>query len=431
MTYDEAGYVTVDGRFLMRRFDYDANGRQTKSSNLDGTGAVTSVFDGAGRRVAAKANGQLTAVMVYDAAGDLVAEFGGGASGGGRRYVMEDRQGSARVVSDAAGAVASRRDYLPFGAEVGAGVGLRTSAQGYRQPSPARRGYAGMERDDEAGTGHTLWREYDDSSGRWTAPDPYGASLELGDPQTFNRYSYVANDPVNQIDPLGLMRYDFKSEEAQILYSQDPCTAGLEGMWNVPRDMVVSILVRPKGGLRLSDLGLDLSKYKVVRDTQRTIYGNYEEGIRYHVLEAEGEPLGEVLEVYYEPTLADRRRLICPGAARQPAESECSRDNQTDSNPPRAGTCPEIQIREPSGEPCRAPSRTFSAVISGLDPNSEPTYKWGVSGGIIVSGQGRDSIEVVVIEADGGPFAITLKVEGLPKYCPSGDTYRPVECPKR
>ena len=28
--------------------------------------------------------------------------------------------------------------------------------------------------------------------------------MELANPQTFNRYSYVNNDPVNQIDPQGL-----------------------------------------------------------------------------------------------------------------------------------------------------------------------------------------------------------------------------------
>lgn len=51
---------------------------------------------------------------------------------------------------------------------------------------------------------HTAWREYDNLSGRWTAPDPYGGSMEVASPQSFNRYSYVGNDPVNQLDPKGL-----------------------------------------------------------------------------------------------------------------------------------------------------------------------------------------------------------------------------------
>jgi hypothetical protein len=55
---------------------------------------------------------------------------------------------------------------------------------------------------------HTLWRQYDSYSGRWTAPDPYQGSMEINTPQSFNRYTYVNDDPVNQIDPTGLSLAD-------------------------------------------------------------------------------------------------------------------------------------------------------------------------------------------------------------------------------
>jgi hypothetical protein len=55
---------------------------------------------------------------------------------------------------------------------------------------------------------HTLWRKYDSASGRWTTPDPYGGSMTIASPQSFNRYSYVNNDPVNKVDLLGLMLSD-------------------------------------------------------------------------------------------------------------------------------------------------------------------------------------------------------------------------------
>jgi uncharacterized protein RhaS with RHS repeats len=48
----------------------------------------------------------------------------------------------------------------------------------------------------------TWWRKYGSLSGRWTSPDPLGGSI--GDPQSFNAYSYAGNDPVNLIDPSGL-----------------------------------------------------------------------------------------------------------------------------------------------------------------------------------------------------------------------------------
>jgi RHS repeat-associated protein len=205
MAYDNAGNVTVDGKFRGRQYSYDANNRQRWSALTDGTGAATSVYDGAGQRVATIADGT-TSIMVYDAMGKLVAEYGTAtASASGTQYVFADHQGSTRVVTNQTGGVFSRQDYQPFGEEIYSGVGQRTSGQGYDQSDNARQKYAGMERDDASGMAHTLWRKYDGMSGRWTSPDPYGGSMTVADPQSFNRYTYVNNDPVNQSDPSGLM----------------------------------------------------------------------------------------------------------------------------------------------------------------------------------------------------------------------------------
>ena len=46
------------------------------------------------------------------------------------------------------------------------------------------------------------FRKYESFAGRWTSPDPLVGNL--GDPQSFNRYSYVQNDPANFVDPTGL-----------------------------------------------------------------------------------------------------------------------------------------------------------------------------------------------------------------------------------
>jgi RHS repeat-associated protein len=40
--------------------------------------------------------------------------------------------------------------------------------------------------------------------GRFDQPDPYDGSYDLSDPQSFIRYSYTGNDPVNFVDPTGL-----------------------------------------------------------------------------------------------------------------------------------------------------------------------------------------------------------------------------------
>ena len=47
-------------------------------------------------------------------------------------------------------------------------------------------------------------RYYARTIGRFTTTDPYGSSARLGAPQSWNRYTYVGNDPVNRNDPSGL-----------------------------------------------------------------------------------------------------------------------------------------------------------------------------------------------------------------------------------
>jgi RHS repeat-associated protein len=112
---------------------------------------------------------------------------------------------------NAAGAVTSRHDYLPFGEELGAGTGapgsptgMRTAAQGYSAADNVRHRYADTRLDDATGLDHTLWRKLETRSGRWTTPDPYGKSLRVAHPQSFNRYAYVHNDPLNFVDRSGL-----------------------------------------------------------------------------------------------------------------------------------------------------------------------------------------------------------------------------------
>jgi RHS repeat-associated protein len=51
----------------------------------------------------------------------------------------------------------------------------------------------------------TLNRKYHTAQGRWTSPDPEGiAAVNPEDPQTWNQYAYVMNDPLTLTDPSGL-----------------------------------------------------------------------------------------------------------------------------------------------------------------------------------------------------------------------------------
>ena len=216
ITYDNSGNITVDSKFRNLQFQYDANNRAKQSANADGSGAVVSIYDATGQRVATQAGGVLTNVLVYDASGKVIAEYSSTTIPRGTQYVFSDHLGSPRTITSTSGTVVSRHDYLAFGEELGT-VGMRSPGQGYGAADAPRQKYAGMENDDATGMSHTLWRRYDSLSARWTAPDPYDGSMVIEDPQSFNRYSYVNNDPVNHNDPTGLMLSDigvYQTEDA-------------------------------------------------------------------------------------------------------------------------------------------------------------------------------------------------------------------------
>jgi len=203
-TYNEAGMVTGDDKFRDMAFSYDANGRMVKATRSETPDAWT-VYDALGNRVAAEVNDVWT-FMIYDAFGKLVAEYGQAGEGtGGVSYIQQDWQGSVRTVTNSNGFVISRGDYTAFGERISVGVGLRSTTQGYIGTSQTRQGYGLTEKDDGTGLDHTGFRKNEGSAGRWTSPDPYNGSMSPGDPQSFNRYSYVVNQPTNFVDPTGLL----------------------------------------------------------------------------------------------------------------------------------------------------------------------------------------------------------------------------------
>ncbi|HMS09798.1 MAG TPA: RHS repeat protein, partial [Pyrinomonadaceae bacterium] len=78
-TYDDAGNVVTDNIFRSMTFGYDANGRMVKATKA-GLPDAGSIYDALGNRVATKIN-DVWQLMVYDAFGKLVAEYGVPAEG--------------------------------------------------------------------------------------------------------------------------------------------------------------------------------------------------------------------------------------------------------------------------------------------------------------------------------------------------------------
>ena len=65
--------------------------------------------------------------------------------------------------------------------------------------------FATYNRDSYTRFDNAVNRVYNSFAGRFNTADPYKASAGPSDPGTWNRYSYTAGDPVNRIDPRGLL----------------------------------------------------------------------------------------------------------------------------------------------------------------------------------------------------------------------------------
>jgi RHS repeat-associated protein len=121
-------------------------------------------------------------------------------------WLVSDRLGTPRMIVSKGGTLANvkRHDYLPFGEEIYAGMSGRSTTQGYTGDS-TRQHFTGYEADGETGLNFAEARYQSSAQGRFTSVDPFGASASVADPQSFNRYSYVNNNPTNLTDPSGMM----------------------------------------------------------------------------------------------------------------------------------------------------------------------------------------------------------------------------------
>ena len=116
-------------------------------------------------------------------------------------YLTSDSLGTPRINTDQNGNIQARHDYLPFGEEI-INLGGRAASNGYNADS-VREKFTGYQRDLENGLDFAQVRYYNNAQGRLTAVDPLLASGKSANPQTFNRYVYVTNNPLVIVDPTG------------------------------------------------------------------------------------------------------------------------------------------------------------------------------------------------------------------------------------
>ncbi|MDI6843930.1 MAG: RHS repeat-associated core domain-containing protein [Anaerosomatales bacterium] len=199
-------------------YGYDAAGRPI--SWTAPTGEVTTyAYDAAGNLVGVSKDGSATAEFAvdaadritspgftYDAAGNLTSDgerrFAYDAAGnlfsmtwaGETYYYHLNARGDVVALTDSRGAVVNAYAYDPWGNPLTA---EETVANPYR--------YASYRYDASTGLYYCWNRYYAPALARFLTRDIYPG--ELADPATMNPYLYCGGDPVNAVDPSGLLTF--------------------------------------------------------------------------------------------------------------------------------------------------------------------------------------------------------------------------------
>ena len=121
---------------------------------------------------------------------DVIDEVLYGNIQGQDMYYHQDGLNSVKALTDGGGNEMARYDYDAWG-------NLTTTLPSIANPFT----YTGREWDKETGLYYYRARYYDPKVGRFISKDPIGLAGGI------NLYSYVGNNPVNFVDPLGLWRW--------------------------------------------------------------------------------------------------------------------------------------------------------------------------------------------------------------------------------
>lgn len=202
--YDASGNLLNDG---FHQYSYDGEGRM---KTVDSSAAAYT-YNAAAHRVRKDTSTASTEYFFFG--GHVIAQLNPASSswtdyvygygkriaqdtssdGTGAQYFHSDHIGSTRLVTDSAGNSLWQATYDPFGYE----LSVQDTAVIFQ--------FAGMQYDLESSLYHTDFRQYSSAEGRWLTPDPSGAkAADPKNPQSWNLYAYVLNNPISHADPTGL-----------------------------------------------------------------------------------------------------------------------------------------------------------------------------------------------------------------------------------
>jgi len=189
-SYNQPTIIDASSSWL--QIYYDAFGRPAMRCTQS---ACTEVVYGPAGKLALM-NGQTVSQVLVPLPGGARAVYQGTTLSHWRH---PDWLGSARFSSTVGQTMYYSGAYAPYG-------------ETYAELSTPDRSYASHDQNTEPSSTNGLYdapaRELE-QYGRWISPDPARlAAANPADPQSWNRYAYVRNSPLNMIDPLGLDSYD-------------------------------------------------------------------------------------------------------------------------------------------------------------------------------------------------------------------------------
>ncbi len=208
-TFDASGNMTVEPLSPPNTMTYDGENRMTNFSGNGGSANYT--YDGGGMRVV-KAGGGTTTVSIYSGS-SVIAEYDNGAapasptreyiynpaggsttgllamvSGGATTYYHQDAL-SVRLTTNGSGSVLTQDGTFPFG------------ESWYQSGTTNKWIFTSYQSDSESGLDYALARYYNSRIGTFCSADPLAG--DPSDPQSWNRYPYGRNDPIDLTDPSG------------------------------------------------------------------------------------------------------------------------------------------------------------------------------------------------------------------------------------
>jgi RHS repeat-associated protein len=231
------GYDITTNRINSSPFTYDISNGTTNNGNLKTDNNHTYAWDTAGKMTSVDFGTTNGVCLTYDALGRMVEQARGSSCNGYTQIVYAPSGGKLALMN--AQTLSKAFVSLPSGGQaVYTGGGLAY----YRHPdwlrssrlattpsrtmyydtayAPYGENYLGSgtmdlsftaQNQDTVGGGISgnlydfLYRQHTPVQGRWLSPDPAGMSaVNPANPQTWNRYAYVANNPLRLIDPAGL-----------------------------------------------------------------------------------------------------------------------------------------------------------------------------------------------------------------------------------